>query len=68
MLLCDGHGCSAGYHLHCLQPALEAIPDHEWLCPTCAASGQNHFPEKILSHSGHGARRQYRVRVAPRAS
>lgn len=65
MLLCDGHGCSAGYHLRCLEPALEAVPEHEWLCPTCAASGQNHFPDKILSHSGHGTSCRYRVRLRP---
>ena len=62
ILLCDGHGCSAGYHLRCLQPALEAVPEHEWLCPSCSVSGQNHFIERILSHSGVGARRRYRVR------
>ena len=65
ILLCDGHGCSAGYHMRCLEPALEAVPEHEWLCPTCAVSGQNHFIEKILSHSGDGARRRYRVRLRP---
>ena len=63
ILLCDGHGCSAGYHLRCLEPALEAVPEHEWLCPTCADSGQNHFVERILSHTGDGASRRYRVRL-----
>jgi hypothetical protein len=63
ILLCDGHGCSAGYHLRCLEPALDAVPEHEWLCPTCAASGQSHFIERILSHSGDGARRRYKVRL-----
>jgi hypothetical protein len=61
MLLCEGHGCSAGYHLRCLKPALEAVPEHAWFCPTCAVSGQSHFADRILSHSGDGTRRQYKV-------
>ena len=36
MLLCDA--CPAAYHLQCLTPALEAIPDGDWKCPPC--SGQ----------------------------
>ena len=63
ILLCDGHGCSAGYHQRCLEPALEAVPEREWLCPECEARGQSHFVERILSHSGDGARRLYRVRI-----
>ena len=43
-------------------PALESVPEHEWLCPTCEVSGQSHFVEQILSHSGDGAKRRYRVR------
>lgn len=33
-LLCDE--CDLAYHLHCLNPPLEKIPeDDEWYCPTC---------------------------------
>ena len=31
MLLCSC--CDSGWLLSCLQPALEAVPDGEWLCP-----------------------------------
>jgi len=27
--------CLAGYHLDCLDPPLEAVPEAEWLCPPC---------------------------------
>ena len=33
MLLCDG--CDAACHLHCTQPQLQHIPEHEWFCDTC---------------------------------
>jgi hypothetical protein len=36
MLLCDV--CGAGWHLNCLQPALDTVPEGEWLCDTCRNS------------------------------
>ena len=35
MLLCDH--CDAQYRFSCLEPPLEAMPDHAWLCPVCEA-------------------------------
>ncbi len=35
MLLCDGAGCERAYHTKCLKPALEAVPEGDWLCPVC---------------------------------
>mmetsp|Transcript_791 Transcript_791/g.1404 ORF Transcript_791/g.1404 Transcript_791/m.1404 type:complete len:191 (+) Transcript_791:297-869(+) len=35
MILCDGEGCNSGWHTFCLTPMLPAIPDGDWLCPTC---------------------------------
>ncbi|KAK7031433.1 PHD-type domain-containing protein [Favolaschia claudopus] len=29
--------CDAPYHLSCLSPPLESIPDGEWFCPDCEA-------------------------------
>jgi len=41
LLLCgteDGkRGCGCGYHLHCIQ--LDQIPEGDWFCPKCVASG-----------------------------
>ena len=35
MLLCDG--CTSGaYHIYCLHPRLDAIPQGDWFCPICA--------------------------------
>ncbi|XP_061427937.1 PHD and RING finger domain-containing protein 1-like isoform X1 [Lethenteron reissneri] len=33
LLLCDG--CDAGYHMECLDPALDTVPVEEWFCPQC---------------------------------
>lgn len=33
MLLCEE--CDKGYHMYCLQPPLEAIPEGEWYCAEC---------------------------------
>lgn len=33
MLECTG--CLDGYHLHCLNPPLEAVPEEDWFCPEC---------------------------------
>ena len=37
MLLCDN--CDRGFHTFCLVPALTDIPEGDWLCPDCVASG-----------------------------
>lgn len=37
LLLCDGEGCDAEYHMTCLTPELKKVPDGEWLCPTCSS-------------------------------
>ena len=34
LLFCDG--CDAAYHLSCLTPALDSIPEEDWFCPHCA--------------------------------
>ena len=33
LLLCDN--CPKAYHTRCLPTPLEAVPEGEWLCPTC---------------------------------
>ena len=33
MLVCD---CKKGYHIYCLSPPLEKVPEEDWKCPTCA--------------------------------
>lgn len=49
-LLCDG--CDGAFHLACLSPALDAVPDGEWHCPACAASRGS---ELLALGSGVGA-------------
>lgn len=38
LLECDR--CESPYHLACLKPPLEAIPDGEWLCEQCIAQAR----------------------------
>lgn len=37
MLLCDGD-CGKAYHIGCLNPPLESIPEGKWFCDTCVPS------------------------------
>ena len=42
LLLCDGSvadgsPCPRTYHMRCLSPPLAAVPEGDWLCPSCAA-------------------------------
>eukprot|EP00798_Chlamydomonas_sp_ICE-L_P022495 gene22495-biopygen31165 len=37
-------GCGAGYHTHCLDPPLSAVPVEDWFCPNCKASGITAIP------------------------
>jgi transposase InsO family protein len=40
MLLCDN--CDTGWHTFCLSPALDVIPEGDWLCPDCTTHGMTH--------------------------
>ena len=35
LLCCET--CSAVYHLTCVEPALEEVPDEDWVCSICKA-------------------------------
>ena len=54
MLLCQGNMCVNGYHLHCLEPPLECVPEEMWLCPGCQSSGCQYIPRRIISHTARG--------------
>ena len=40
MLICEG--CQEGYHLDCLEPPLDTIPEGHWYCLSCDALGERH--------------------------
>lgn len=42
IILCDN--CDAEYHLYCLNPPLEEVPEGKWFCPTCVAVERG-FPD-----------------------
>jgi len=51
-LLCDD--CDASWHIYCLQPPLETIPEDNWYCPDCfndaseiAVAGQHKISKKM---------------------
>ena len=69
ILLCDGDGCDACYHLQCLTPPLAAIPEGEWLCPACTASPEQERPTEaeglrlhMSDRSSTGYRGVYQVK------
>lgn len=33
LLICDG--CDKGFHMECLDPPLNALPEGRWICPAC---------------------------------
>ena len=38
ILLCDGEGCSAAFHMMCLEKPLAMVPEGDWLCPDCCVA------------------------------
>jgi len=34
---CDGRGCRKTFHLQCLDPPLEEVPETAFYCPSCLA-------------------------------
>jgi len=39
IILCDR--CDKGWHLFCVSPPLDNVPDGEWVCPTCNNLGRS---------------------------
>lgn len=54
ILLCDGSGCYAAFHLRCLERPLFAVPEGDWLCPGCEPPAPP--PEKLASPHVKGRR------------
>merc|ERR1719245_1921522 len=47
LLCCDS--CNSAYHLRCLDPPLEEVPEESWTCPQCACEPLPGKVEKILT-------------------
>lgn len=63
MLLCDG--CDKGYHIYCVQPPIETIPEGDWFCPACVAAGAGKdgaTPTSAESRRGTGRARRKKSR------
>ncbi|OQS07842.1 autophagocytosis associated protein [Thraustotheca clavata] len=50
ILLCDGDGCTAEYHIYCLSPPLQSVPDGDFYCPVC--SGKDSY--EVRGHKDDG--------------
>ena len=46
LLLCDG--CNNGFHLECLSPKLESVPEGAWFCPECETKPQTPAEHKKI--------------------
>ncbi|CAN6313071.1 unnamed protein product [Urochloa humidicola] len=60
MLICgdeDGKiGCGIGMHIDCCNPPLDAVPDEDWLCPSCAVPKAKRKPTKGTERKTRGSR------------
>jgi hypothetical protein len=45
MVLCDS--CGTGWHITCLDPPLETVPEGSWVCPYCEGVGIEAVPEDV---------------------
>lgn len=58
MLLCDC--CNLGFHTHCLEPPLMAIPSEPWFCGNCGGDAQANLgrditgDKEVLHYLQHG--------------
>ncbi|CAL4922272.1 unnamed protein product [Urochloa decumbens] len=62
MLICgdeDGKtGCGIGMHIDCCNPPLDAVPDEDWLCPSCAVRKAKRKPTRGTERKTRGSRRK----------
>ena len=42
MIICDQ--CESGWHLTCLDPVLESVPEGAWICPECTGKRKRRRP------------------------
>jgi len=49
ILLCDGSGCHAAFHMQCLERPLFSVPEGDWLCPSCESRQLAPPPEKLTT-------------------
>ncbi|KAG1654723.1 hypothetical protein FOA52_006066 [Chlamydomonas sp. UWO 241] len=52
MLLCDGckpdgNPCGNAYHLSCLKPALDSVPEGDWFCPGCTDNEDDRMSDLV---------------------
>ncbi|GIL52295.1 hypothetical protein Vafri_8203 [Volvox africanus] len=53
LLCCDGMqqlGCTAVYHMYCLDPPLTRLPAGDWYCPECTRKFNYQEIEKVLDY------------------
>jgi hypothetical protein len=65
LLLCDGEGCNKGYHIFCIFPPLDEIPEDDWFCDQCELIRNNPFPTlpEGVTHTHHRTRTRTTVQA-----
>lgn len=64
MLLCDR--CDNGFHMYCLNPPLQSIPESEWICGNCLSNKKvvrkkKIAPKKVVTESNPQADVDHRI-------
>lgn len=61
IILCDGHRCQKAYHIKCLTPPLDRVPEGDFLGPCCEASKRTNMPSSSKALAGRGHIRRMRL-------
>jgi stage V sporulation protein K len=61
ILLCDGHRCNKAYHIKCLEPPLDKVPEGDFMGPCCEASKKASQKPVMKGVSGRGHIRRMRL-------
>jgi len=65
IVLCDGPKCNKAYHLHCLTPPLDGVPEGDFLGPCCEASKRTQMKASTV---GSGRAHMRRMRLMNRST
>ena len=61
IILCDGHRCNKAYHISCLSPPLDKVPEGDFMGPCCQASKRTSMKGSVGGTAGRGHMRRSRL-------
>ncbi|XP_010428795.1 PREDICTED: PHD finger protein EHD3 isoform X2 [Camelina sativa] len=71
IVLCDG--CDDAYHIYCMKPPCESVPNGEWFCTTCKAAilkvrkAPETFEKKMETRQKQKGRKTRNLKSKPRS-